>query len=59
MSLNHQLKSEGNDINYINEHYEELITKANKIITLAKECQFICKIKLTINLIVIFFYILC
>ena len=37
MSLNHQLKSEENDINYINEHYEELITEANKIIALAKE----------------------
>lgn len=37
MALNHQLKSEENDINYINEHYDELINEANKIIVLAKD----------------------
>lgn len=37
MALNHQIKSEENDINYINSHYEELIIEANKIINLVKE----------------------
>lgn len=37
MALNHQLKSEENDINYINSHYAELIMETNKIINLVKE----------------------
>lgn len=34
MSLEHQLKSEANDINYVNEHYNELIEEANRIINI-------------------------
>ena len=37
LALNHQLKSEENDINYINSHYAELIMETNKIINLVKE----------------------
>ena len=37
MALNHQLKSEENDTNYINTHYDELIIEANKIISVVKE----------------------
>ena len=37
MALEHQLKSEENDIAYINSHYAELVEEANKIISLAKE----------------------
>lgn len=37
MALNHQLKSEENNIDYINIHYAELIMEANKIINIVKE----------------------
>ena len=37
MALNHQLKSEENDTNYINTHYDELIIEASKIINVVKE----------------------
>lgn len=36
MALEHQLKSEENDVAYINEHYDELIEEANRIISLAR-----------------------
>ena len=31
LSLNHEMKSKENDINYINEHYQELIDEYNRI----------------------------
>ena len=37
MALEHQLKAEDKDVDYINNHYEELIDEVNKIIVLAKE----------------------
>lgn len=37
MALNHQLKSEENNIEYINEHYDELILEVNDKINLIKE----------------------
>ena len=37
MALNHQLKSEGNDVNYINNNYEELVNEVNDKIDLIKE----------------------
>lgn len=37
MALNHQLKSEDNDINYINDHYDELVDEVNDKINLIKE----------------------
>ncbi len=37
LALNHQTKSEENDIDYINGNYEALITEANKIIDIVKE----------------------
>ncbi|MBR3161872.1 MAG: Hpt domain-containing protein [Bacilli bacterium] len=32
LSLNHQLKSEAGDIDYVNENYDDLINEANRII---------------------------
>lgn len=37
LSLNHQLKSEDNDITYINNNYDELIKEANRVISVVKE----------------------
>lgn len=37
MSLEHQLKSQENDINYINNHYEELKEEADKTIQIVKQ----------------------
>lgn len=37
MALNHQLKSEDNDINYINDNYDELVNEVNDKINLIKE----------------------
>ena len=37
MALEHQLKSEENDIDYINQHYEELIKEVNSKIELIKK----------------------
>ena len=37
MALEHQLKSEENDINYINSHYDELVSEVNSKIKLAME----------------------
>ena len=37
LSLNHQLKSQANDINYVNENYDDLISEANRIIKVVKE----------------------
>lgn len=36
LSYNHEMASKGNDINYVNEHYDELMEEAEKIIKLAK-----------------------
>lgn len=37
LSLNHEMKSKESDINYVNEHYDELINEANRIINIVKE----------------------
>ena len=37
MALEHQLKSEENNIDYINDHYEELIEEVNNKINIVKE----------------------
>lgn len=37
MALEHQLKSEENNIEYINKHYDELINEANNKINLVKK----------------------
>lgn len=37
MGLEHQLKSEDNDIDYIRDHYEELIDEVDLIISIVKE----------------------
>ena len=37
MALEHQLKSEDNDIDYINSHYDEFISEVNRIINLVVE----------------------
>lgn len=31
LSLNHQMKSQENDSDYVNEHYDELVKEANRI----------------------------
>jgi len=36
LSYNHEMASKGNDTNYVNEHYDELMEEADKIIKLAK-----------------------
>lgn len=36
MSLDHEMKSKDNDINYINSNYDDLITEANRIINVVK-----------------------
>ena len=36
LALNHQLKSEENDSDFINNNYEELINETNKIIEITK-----------------------
>lgn len=36
LSLNHELKGKDNDSTYVNEHYEELIGEANRIIDIVK-----------------------
>ena len=37
LSLNHQLKSQDNDINYIHEHYDELMNEAKRITDIVKK----------------------
>lgn len=37
MALEHQLKSEDNDIDYISDHYEELVDETNLVIGIVKE----------------------
>ncbi len=37
LSLNHQLKSEANDIDYVNDNYDELIKEANRVISVCNE----------------------
>lgn len=37
MSLNHQLKSQEHDLTYIDNHYQELMDEANRIIQVVKE----------------------
>ena len=37
LALNHQLKSQDGDSNYINDNYNELIEETNRVINIAKE----------------------
>ena len=37
LALNHQLKSQDNDIEYINNNYDELVKEANRILDISKE----------------------
>lgn len=37
LSYNHEMASKGNDINYVNNNYEELMIEANRIINLLKQ----------------------
>lgn len=37
LSLNHQLKSQDNDIEYVKSHYEELIKEASRIIEVVEQ----------------------
>ncbi len=37
LSLNHQLKSESGDINYVNDNYEELINEAKRVIKVSND----------------------
>ena len=37
LSLDHQLKSQDNDSNYVNEHYDELMSEANRITDVVKK----------------------
>ena len=37
MSLDHELKGKENDIEYVNNHYDELIEEASRIISVVKE----------------------
>lgn len=37
LSLDHQLKSQDNDINYVHEHYDELMTEAKRITDVVKK----------------------
>ena len=36
LSYNHEMASKGNDVDYVNNHYDELMEEANKIIELAR-----------------------
>ena len=37
LSYNHEMKSKENDINYINEHYDELMNEYNRIRSIIDE----------------------
>jgi len=37
LSYNHEMASKANDVNYVNENYDELITEANRIIELVRK----------------------
>ena len=37
LSLNHQLKAQDNDLNYVMEHYDELMEEANRITELVQQ----------------------
>lgn len=37
LSLDHQLKSQENDIDYVNSHYDELMAEADKVMNIVKE----------------------
>ncbi len=37
LSLEHQLKSQDNDVNYVNEHYDELMNEAKRIVDIVKK----------------------
>ena len=37
LSLNHQLKSQDNDTEYVNNNYDELINEANRILDISKK----------------------
>ncbi len=36
LAYNHEMASKGNDVNYVNEHYDELMKEANKMIQVIK-----------------------
>lgn len=37
LSLNHQLKSQDNDIDYVNNNFKELIEEANRVLSISKD----------------------
>ena len=37
LAYNHEMASKGNDVNYVNEHYDELMKEANKMISVMKK----------------------
>lgn len=37
LSYNHEMASKGNDVNYVNDNFDSLMTEANRIIALCKE----------------------
>ena len=37
LALDHEMKSKENDVNYVNEHYNELEEEVNRIISVIKE----------------------
>ena len=37
MALEHQLKAQDNDIDYVNSHYDELIDEFNKMVSISSE----------------------
>lgn len=37
ISYNHEMASKANDVNYVNEHYNELLTEANRVYNLIKQ----------------------
>lgn len=37
VSFNHEMKSKENDVNYVNENYDELVAEANRIVNLVKK----------------------
>jgi HPt (histidine-containing phosphotransfer) domain-containing protein len=41
LSYNHQLKSQDNDIKYVNEHFDELMDEANRVISIV--CKYLGK----------------
>lgn len=37
LAYNHEMASKGNDVIYVNEHYDELMSEANRIVNICKE----------------------